>query len=467
MTQYKKTKHGERSKKTFGPGKKFGGRVSDAVKKHSSGKKSLGPRKNADGRHTEEKRTFHETERSKNEVFYKLIMSKLEMDGLKVSGNTEPLSDLPYLQELDIKNIAIHDYWKVYKLPGVPEKIIASPLPRHYRTTSKRRATYNKKGFFLTFTDTAEKEIKNSEIYSELEPEEHVKIYSFFDERLNSDKFVGVAKGLNYVIIRGSYTEFSIVFNMYTVNGDILRKLKMLCDEMQNLELNIKSAYIYHSPSKSEYFFDVTAPDVNVRLKKIFGPDMSLIELDSRKYSFHITSFSQVNESILPDMLKSIQAMVKPDANTRLFDLYCGYGLFSLYLKKHFREIYAADISKASINSAIVNAKYFKEGSVIRFFSENITPKTLEKIFAQIHESSQEKFILDPPRSGPDRGVIRCIAERAPQTVLHICCGIERVPEEIKEWQKNGYHLVKAQPLDMFPGTYNLETMLLFSRNAK
>lgn len=437
------------------------------AKKSGYSKKSLGPRKNAGNKTTDKKRVFQDVERSKNEVFYKLIKSKLEMDGLKASGTTEPMADLPYEHELDIKNIAIHDYWKVYKLPGTPEKVIASPLPRHYRTTSKRRAAFTKKGLFLTFTDTNQREVKNSEIYSELEPEEHISIYSFLDERLNSDKFLPIAKALNYVIIRGTYTEFSIVFNMYTVNGDILRKLKMLCDEMQNIEVNIKSAYIYHSPIKSEYYFDVTAPDVNIRLKKIFGPDMSLIEIDSKKYSFHITSFSQVNESILPLMLKSVQNLIKPDKNTRLFDLYCGYGMFSLYLKNHFREIYAADISKSSISSAIVNAKYFKEGSVIRFFSENITPKSLEKIFAQIHDSSQESFILDPPRSGPDRGVIRCIAERAPQTVLHICCGIERVPDEIKEWQKNGYRLSNAQPLDMFPGTYNLETLLLFKRNAQ
>jgi tRNA/tmRNA/rRNA uracil-C5-methylase (TrmA/RlmC/RlmD family) len=68
---------------------------------------------------------------------------------------------------------------------------------------------------------------------------------------------------------------------------------------------------------------------------------------------------------------------------------------------------------------------------------------------------------LDPPRKGTAPGVIRELASRRPERVLHVFCGTDEIPRELYQWKSAGYVLRTLQPLDMFPGTPHLETFCL------
>ena len=75
-----------------------------------------------------------------------------------------------------------------------------------------------------------------------------------------------------------------------------------------------------------------------------------------------------------------------------------------------------------------------------------------------------ELILLDPPRKGTEPGVISALAARNPDRVLHIFCGTDEIPRELHMWKILGYKPVTIQPLDMFPGTPHLETMVLLQR---
>ena len=84
------------------------------------------------------------------------------------SAHGESLAMFDYKDELRIKDLAIQEFWDVNRLAGNPQKVIASPLPRAYRTTSKRRV----------FMQPGNLQFDRQE--SMLEPEEHNRIYDFF-----------------------------------------------------------------------------------------------------------------------------------------------------------------------------------------------------------------------------------------------------------------------------------------------
>jgi tRNA/tmRNA/rRNA uracil-C5-methylase (TrmA/RlmC/RlmD family) len=69
--------------------------------------------------------------------------------------------------------------------------------------------------------------------------------------------------------------------------------------------------------------------------------------------------------------------------------------------------------------------------------------------------------VLDPPRRGTEIGVIGAVANRAPAKVVHIFCNIDIIPAELEQWKRVGYQTSKIVPLDMFPGTPNLEVLVL------
>jgi tRNA/tmRNA/rRNA uracil-C5-methylase (TrmA/RlmC/RlmD family) len=56
--------------------------------------------------------------------------------------------------------------------------------------------------------------------------------------------------------------------------------------------------------------------------------------------------------------------------------------------------------------------------------------------------------------------VIAAIGERQPGKVLHIFCGVDQIPESLGEWRTQGYRVERIVPLDMFPGTANLEVLV-------
>ena len=72
-----------------------------------------------------------------------------------------------------------------------------------------------------------------------------------------------------------------------------------------------------------------------------------------------------------------------------------------------------------------------------------------------------EIAVMDPPRQGTDPGVIEALAKRRPARIVHIFCGTDRIPVELRTWAKNGYRVASAVPLDLFPGSANLETLIL------
>ena len=83
-----------------------------------------------------------------------------------------------------------------------------------------------------------------------------------------------------------------------------------------------------------------------------------------------------------------------------------------------------------------------------------------------------EKFkvdvvITDPPRQGSDEKFIHAIKSLKPEKVVYISCSLESLERDLKEFKKIGYKAKKAIPVDMFPWTRHVETVVLMSRADK
>ena len=172
------------------------------------------------------------------------------------------------------------------------------------------------------------------------------------------------------------------------------------------------------------------------------------------------TGFSQVNESMVSVMVDQAQSMLQPESGDQMLDLYCGYGLFSHTVGKSCEKVTAVELSQDCIESAREISKRIKTSNRMQFFSAKIDSTIVKEKFNP--PVKRELILLDPPRKGCEPGVISNLAKRNPKRVLHIFCGTDEVPREYHEWEKVGYSAKIIQPIDMFAGTPNLETMILF-----
>lgn len=395
-------------------------------------------------------------------VTFSSILREALKDYPSFKSNPEPVAELEYAAELKIKNSALQQYWKTNSIPGITGQITPSPRGRNYRTTTKRKVIYNRGAYLLVLGSYSE--VKPGQLFyrSPLEPEEHSNIYHYLSKKINENPFLIIAKSLNYIIIRGNYEQFTVIFNVHTLNADVVRKIKMIGDQIKDIGMNIISAFIFLDPTRSDYYLENERPSDIVNFKKLFGPEKIFLKFDEKKYSYHPTSFSQINESMIPAFVAGAKSLLKPEKQEYLFDLYSGYGLLSLSLAGEYSGCMGIDIEGESIKSAVLNAQYLSQGKNVRFVSSNITGENLRQILPE--RKFKEIFVLDPPKQGALHSVIGSVAERKPEKVLHIFCGIDQVKPQLLEWAQYGYTVKEIKVLDMFPGTPNLEILILLRR---
>jgi tRNA/tmRNA/rRNA uracil-C5-methylase (TrmA/RlmC/RlmD family) len=371
------------------------------------------------------------------------------------------LAGLDYSLELELKNGALRAFWKQHELPGRPQALVGSPRPRHYRTTSKRRV--------LAPDGGCRQGSRDRRIFSEgeeaalLEAPEHASIFAGLGERLLLPEFTALARSLNFVIIRGTYEEFQVIFNLHTMNREVNRLLLKAVSALRDLEANIISAFLYLDPGRSPYYLETDRPRGAFPIKKLFGPERFRLRLGDLTFAVPPVSFSQVNESLLPLLLGNVRELLGGEKRERLLDLYCGYGLFTYSLRSRYAEIIAVDAALASIRAGSAMLSPAPGQARVNFKVLSIARDSLSAALPPPLAPGAEDVILDPPRRGTDAAVIRSIARRRPGRILHLFCASEEMPEALRLWRRSGYLVRRIIPLDMFAGTPQLETLVLLS----
>ena len=141
------------------------------------------------------------------------------------------------------------------------------------------------------------------------------------------------------------------------------------------------------------------------------------------------------------------------------FDIYCGIGTISLMAAKKAKKVYGVEIVEQSIVNARENA--LKNNiSNAEFYvgkAETIVPKLYKQnIKADI-------VILDPPRKGCDKEVIDTITNMAPDRIVYVSCNPSTLARDVKLLESGGYKLSEIQPVDQFPWSVHVESIILMT----
>ena len=372
----------------------------------------------------------------------------------------EPLAVLPYAAELALKNAALAAFWQAQHLPGAPEPVVAAPQPRGYRSTSKRRAESGPQGVTLAFPGALPG--ARGRTRSALDMREHVAVYDWLPERLARSALRPLGATLNHVVVRGSPGALAVILNVRDLDAKIVRAAKLLAEDLQGMPLGVRTALLYLDPTGSNYYLEARRPDVAVSEKRLFGPDWLQVDADGVRLHFPLTVFSQINGAMVPLLAASTRDLLAPLAGHDLLDLYCGYGLLSLTAGRDAGRVLGVDYDGPAIAAAQANAQHLRCSGRVRFLAGRIDAAF---VAGRLPPPSRapELALLDPPRQGTAPGVVAAVATRAPVRVVHICCGTDEIPREVEAWSAAGYGLTRALPLDLFPGTAGLETLLLLA----
>ncbi len=170
-------------------------------------------------------------------------------------------------------------------------------------------------------------------------------------------------------------------------------------------------------------------------------------------------SFYQINQAQCEVLYKTGLDLLKLTSEDSIMDCYCGVGTIGLVASDYCKKVTGVEIVKSAVNDAITNAKINNIKNV-RFFSDDATNFMINMVARKEHVDC---LIMDPPRSGSTQEFLQAINKLLPKKVLYISCNPETLVNDLKELVKN-YTIEIIQPVDMFPETSHIETVVLMSR---
>ena len=174
-------------------------------------------------------------------------------------------------------------------------------------------------------------------------------------------------------------------------------------------------------------------------------------------------SFYQVNPKQTEILYEKAIACAGLTGKETVIDAYCGTGTIGLIASKSAKQVIGVELNKDAIRDAITNAKR-NDIHNVRFFHQDAG-----EFMVEMAEKGQQAdvVIMDPPRTGSDEAFLSSVIKLAPKRVVYVSCGPESLARDLKYLTHHGYRMKECTPVDMFPFTRHVESVVLMQYCGK
>lgn len=166
-------------------------------------------------------------------------------------------------------------------------------------------------------------------------------------------------------------------------------------------------------------------------------------------------SFYQTNSKQIETLYKTAISLADLKKEDKVLDSYCGTGTIALSLAKYVKEVVGVEIVKEAIKDANRNIK-INNISNARFINADCTDFLLNT------NDKYDVIFLDPPRKGSTKEFIESVFRISPKKVIYISCDPVTLARDLNLF-KTKYSIDKVIPVDMFPHSLHVETVVKMS----
>ena len=177
-------------------------------------------------------------------------------------------------------------------------------------------------------------------------------------------------------------------------------------------------------------------------------------------FSISPLSFYQINPVQTRKLYELAVEYADLHGTETVWDLYCGIGTISLFMAGKAGRVYGVEVIPQAIEDARENARLngIDNAEFIVGKAENVLPEKYasEGIHADV-------IVVDPPRKGCDEKCLETILQMRPQKIVYVSCDSATLARDLKILCEGGYELQRVRPVDMFPQTVHVETVVMLS----
>ncbi len=363
--------------------------------------------------------------------------------------------DVPYEEQLKKKQRQTEQLLKEF---GKVRPIIGMEHPAHYR--NKVHAVFDfQKGKGIVSGIYQEKSHRVVPVQScLLEDQKAGEIIlsvrelakSFKIKAYNEDSGYGL---LRHVLVRVGHVTGEIMV-VLVLGSPILPSKKNFVNELCKLHPEITTILINVNNKR-------TSMVLGEKEQVIYGKGYIEDELCGRRFKISAKSFYQVNSVQTEALYAKAAEYAQLTGRETVVDAYCGIGTIALAVAGKAGKVIGVELNRDAVRDAVANAR------INRINNADFYQNDAGRFLTQMADAGEQVDVvfLDPPRSGSTEEFLDALIQISPKRVVYISCEPETLARDLKYLTgKSRYRVQEITPVDMFPYTGNIETIVALSR---
>lgn len=262
-----------------------------------------------------------------------------------------------------------------------------------------------------------------------------------------------ILKGfLRHVLVRVGYKTGEVMVVMVTGTKDFPKKRDFI---KKLLEIHPEITTVVQSVNNK-----FTTLVLGKEFITLYGKGFIEDELCGCRFKISPASFYQINPEQTEILYNTAVKFMELTGNETVVDAYCGTGTIGIIAAKSAKSVIGVELNSNAVADAKINAK-LNNTENIKFYNADAG-----KFMVEMAENKMtaDVVIMDPPRAGSDKNFMRSVVTLAPKKVVYVSCNPETLSRDLKFFVANGYRAKKAVPVDMFPHTKHVETVVMLTK---
>ncbi len=176
-------------------------------------------------------------------------------------------------------------------------------------------------------------------------------------------------------------------------------------------------------------------------------------------------AFYQVNHDACEMLYEIARAKAALTGGETVLDLYCGIGTIGLSMADEAGKVIGIEIVAEAVERAAENAARNGVGNAYFYCGDASNAQRLLENAERAHgDVSGAVVVMDPPRKGSTPELIEYLAARNFSRIVYVSCGPDTLARDCALFTKLGYEIGTVTPVDMFPRTGHVESVVCLTR---
>ncbi len=257
---------------------------------------------------------------------------------------------------------------------------------------------------------------------------------------------------LRFLTIRESRAKGEIMLILVTNRGDFEHQQEFI--EMIKANFSQVVSIIHVVNSKKANIAIGESEEV------IWGQEYISEKIAGNEYIIRPSSFFQTNSAQTKVLYDMAADMAGFENSEDVLDLYTGCGTIAIHVSDKVNSVFGVELNEDAIRSAQENCRINNIENCS--FEAGDVRKVLDRLISEDHKF--DTIIMDPPRGGIGRKIIKKIVRLSPKKIVYVSCNPSTLSSDLKDLKDGGYNLESVSTVDMFPHTFHIESVSRLTR---